>query len=106
MARATVNREHFTDKSRGSGFVIFKSVATAEAVLSSDHEHSLKGKVFSCQQCFSREEIKEKKKTSSKQRTLTSKGSYATSKTYSQNTLNESDDLDRSYNSQQKNSRK
>lgn len=93
VKRATVNREHFTDNSRGSGFVIFKKSSTAQAVLDSEEEHFLKGKVFSCQQCFSREEIKDIKKTYSKKKTLTTKGSFESPQSLSRHSRDSSDDL-------------
>ena len=68
IERATVNREHFTDISRGSGFVIFKMMEDAEALLEENADHILKGKKFNCQRCYSREEIKELKSSTSSKR--------------------------------------
>lgn len=61
VARTVVNREHYTDKSRGSGFVLFKSSKPIQLVLNKE-EHILNGKQFDCQPCLLREEVKKTKK--------------------------------------------
>lgn len=59
--RAVVNKEHFTNKPRGSGFVIFHDVSSVAKVLSQS-VHILKGKQFDCQPCLLRDEIEKNKK--------------------------------------------
>lgn len=61
VERAVVNREHYTDKSRGSGFVLFQSEDSAQRVLGFARNHVLEGKQFDCQPCLLREEIKKGK---------------------------------------------
>ena len=43
IERAFLNKEHFTDKSRGSGFVLFKSKASVDLVLNSNPNHMIDG---------------------------------------------------------------
>lgn len=66
VERVTVNREHFTNVSRGSGFVIFETIEHAEKVILENADHVLKGKKFNCQKCFTREEMSDLKSTSRK----------------------------------------
>jgi len=61
VERAVVNREHYTDKSRGSGFILFRSKDSAQRVLGFAQPHVLEGKQFDCQPCLLREEIKKGK---------------------------------------------
>lgn len=61
VVRTVVNREHYTDKSRGSGFVLFKSSKSATLVLQQE-SHVLNGKSFDCQPCLLREEVQKTKK--------------------------------------------
>lgn len=64
VERAIINREHYTDKSRGSGFVLFKDVNSATKVLNESSPHILEGKMFDCQPCLLRNEVKAKSKKS------------------------------------------
>jgi RNA recognition motif-containing protein len=59
--RTVVNREHYTDKSRGSGFVLFKNSSSVKKVLEQE-KHVLNDKPFDCQPCLLREEVKKTKK--------------------------------------------
>lgn len=61
VERTIINREHYTDKSRGSGFVLFKSSASAQRALDESSPHILKGKIFDCQPSLLRNEVKTKK---------------------------------------------
>lgn len=64
VERTIINREHYTDRSRGSGFVLFVTVESAKKVLDETSPHVLKGKIFDCQPCLLRSEVKEKKNRS------------------------------------------
>ena len=70
VERAVVNKEHYTDKSRGSGFVLFCSFKSAQLALNFAQPHVLEGKQFDCQPCLLRDEIKQIKSSqkSSRQR--------------------------------------
>lgn len=59
--RTVVNREHYTDKSRGSGFVLFNNSKAVQKVLEQTN-HVLLDKSFDCQPCLLREEVKKTKK--------------------------------------------
>lgn len=63
VERAIINREHYTDKSRGSGFVLFADAEAADRVLQETSPHILEGKMFDCQPCLLRNEVKIKKKS-------------------------------------------
>lgn len=63
VERATINREHYTDKSRGSGFILFSDSDSAKRALNDPSPHILNNKLFDCQPCLLRNEIKEKKKS-------------------------------------------
>lgn len=65
VTRAVVNKEHYTNKPRGSGFVIFNEASSVKKVLSQS-DHILRGKKFDCQPCLLREEIEKSKKQNKK----------------------------------------
>jgi RNA recognition motif-containing protein len=57
VEKVIISREHYTDISRGCGFVIFKSIKSAKKTLYFKGAHKLHGKQFGCKSCKSREEI-------------------------------------------------
>lgn len=61
VERAVVNREHYTDFSRGSGFILFKESNSAQKVLDEEKPFILNNKIFYCQPCLLRNEVKNKK---------------------------------------------
>lgn len=62
VERAVVNRQHYTDISRGSGFILFESPESAFKVLEEKKPFILNNKTFYCQPCLLRNEVKEKRK--------------------------------------------
>jgi len=60
VEKAIISREHYTDVSRGCGFIIFKSVKSAKKTLYFKGTHKLNGKQFGCKSCKSRDEINTK----------------------------------------------
>lgn len=60
VSKVILNREHYTDISRGCGFVIFKKKASVKNLLSFKGKHFLRGKQFGCKICLPKEVVKEK----------------------------------------------
>lgn len=60
VEKVIISREHYTNISRGCGFVIFKSIKSAKKTLYFKGVHKLHGKQFGCKSCKSRDEVNEK----------------------------------------------
>jgi heterogeneous nuclear ribonucleoprotein A1/A3 len=56
--KTIITREHYTNVSRGCGFVIFKNQIDANNVLKFKGKFILKGKEFGVKPCLLKEEIK------------------------------------------------
>ena len=52
-----INREHFTNRSRGCGFVIFTSKKSAKKTIYYKKPNMLHGKQFGCKACKLRNEV-------------------------------------------------
>lgn len=57
IERVVVNREHYTNISRGSGFILFRNANSAQKVLNERRKFILNNKEFFCQPCLLRNEV-------------------------------------------------
>ena len=64
--RTVINREHYTDKSRGSGFVLFECCDSVKKVLDYPEKHVIDSKEFDCQPCLLQDKIEKMKEQQEK----------------------------------------
>jgi RNA recognition motif-containing protein len=67
VQKVILNREHYTDISRGCGFVIFNQKLSVTRLLGFQGKHFLRGKEFGCKVCLHKDEIRGNKEKKSGQ---------------------------------------
>jgi RNA recognition motif-containing protein len=55
--KVILNREHYTNVSRGCGFVIYKHRSSVKRLLGFKGKHFLKGKQFGCKVCIHKDDM-------------------------------------------------
>lgn len=74
ISNAVINKEHYTNVSRGCGFVLFENKEAAAKALESN-DHSLDGRKIDVQECLLREEIEENPEQKKKLKHMSTKSS-------------------------------